>query len=312
VAEGAQGGHHSGNSVFGGAVKAQSAAPDPRGALIDIGGGRRMHLVAAGPPGAATPAVLLEAGAFGFSADWAAVQASLAARGVRSLAYDRAGLGFSDPGPSPRDGLAIATDLEALLAAAGEAGPFILCGHSMAGLHLRLYAARNAARVAGVVLVDATTPEAMDAPLTGRLVGHFGAFSRLAAWGAGLGLFKPLARTGLGDAIGLEGPAGDEKRWAFAHGDHNFWAADEVVEWPATARQAREAGDFDPAWPVAVILAGGRHRADGFTATQAAPAKASAHGLVEIVQGASHATVLSGAYAAAILRGVDHVMAYAG
>ena len=218
-----------------------AAAPKPRGQMIDIGGDVRLHLVRAGPADASGPTVLLEAGAFGFSADWAAVQEKLAARSVPSLAYDRAGLGFSDSGPAPRDGLAIAGDLERLLAAARETGPLVLCGHSMAGLHLRLFASRNASRIAGIVLVDATTPEAMDAPLTESLVGHFGAFSRLAAWGAEMGLFKPLAGA-LGDAIGLDGPAGDEKRWAFAQAGHNRWAAQEVLQWPATARSALAGG----------------------------------------------------------------------
>jgi pimeloyl-ACP methyl ester carboxylesterase len=57
-----------------------------------------MHVVPVGPA-ERQPLVLLEAGSTGFSADWAMVQARLAARGVRSLAYDRAGLGLSDPGP---------------------------------------------------------------------------------------------------------------------------------------------------------------------------------------------------------------------
>ena len=277
--------------------------------MIDIGQGRRLHLVRAGSPEAIGPAVVFEAGAFGFSADWSAVQAKLAAQGVGSLAYDRAGLGFSDPGPAPRDSMAIVGDLERLLAAAGEDGPWVLCGHSMAGLHVRLFAARNRPRIAGIVLVDATTPEAMDAPLTSRLVGHFGRFSRLAAWGAGLGLFKPLANTRLGDAIGLGGAAGDEKRWAFALAGHNHWASREVVQWPASADQAGGAAPFDPNWPVAVVLAGGPHGLANFSALQAAPARASRHGFIEAVAGASHATVLSGAYADAIVRGIDHVLA---
>ena len=70
------------------------------------------------------------------------------------LAYDRAGLGLSDPGPSPRDGLAIAYDLERLLAEAGEAGPYLLVGHSMAGLHTRLFAGRNP----GLLPADAFGP----------------------------------------------------------------------------------------------------------------------------------------------------------
>src|SRR5665213_958362 len=135
-------------------MNVSSATPRPRGRMIDIGAGRKLHAVRAGPRDDRGPLVVLEAGAFGFSADWAAVQDKLAAKRLPSLAYDRAGLGFSDSGPQPRDGLAIVGDLESLLAAIGEGGPLILCGHSMAGLHVRLFAARNPGRVAGVVLVD--------------------------------------------------------------------------------------------------------------------------------------------------------------
>ena len=117
-----------------------------RGERFSIGDDRRLRAVRAGPARSDRPLVVLEAGAFGFSADWAAVQARLADQGVRSLAYDRAGLGYSDPGPEPRDSLAIAVDLERLLASIGETGPLILCGHSMAGLHVRLFAARNPGR----------------------------------------------------------------------------------------------------------------------------------------------------------------------
>ena len=206
-----------------------NAPPSHRGRIVDIGGGRTLHAVIAGPTESPEPLVVLEAGAFGFSADWAAVQDKLARRGLRSMAYDRAGLGFSPPGPEPRDGRAITRDLEQLLAHLGEIGPFILCGHSMAGLHVRLFAARNPGRVVGAVLVDATTPEAMDSKMVSGFVEQFGRASRLAAWGAEIGLLSPLSGTGLGDAIGLEGPPGVEKRWAFAHAGHNHWAAEEVA-----------------------------------------------------------------------------------
>ena len=145
--------------------------------------------------------MLLEAGSFGFSADWASAQAALAARGLRSMAYDRAGLGFSDPGPSPRDGLAIAGDLEKLISAMGETGPFILCAHSMGGLHVHLFAARNPTRVMGLVLVDAATPGSIESRRVRTAVEQFGHATRLAAWGARAGLFGPLVGTWLSDGI---------------------------------------------------------------------------------------------------------------
>jgi pimeloyl-ACP methyl ester carboxylesterase len=293
--------------AVGGAMSAVSGTPKPRGQLYDIGGGRRMHMLCAGPSGAGGPTALLEAGAFGFSADWGAVQDRLTANGIRSCAYDRAGLGFSDPGPAPRDSLAIVGDLEKLLAASGEKGPFVLVGHSMAGLHLRLFAVRNPARVAGIVLVDATTPEDLDLAVMGGFVRTFSGLSQLAAAGAGAGLFKPLMYTGLGDKIGLPAAAKAEKRWAFASGRHNRWAAEEVRLWPADARQARQAGTLDPAWPVAVVLAGGR--TGTFATMREAPARASRHGFVEHVEGSDHSTILGPAHCAAIVRAIEHVRA---
>jgi pimeloyl-ACP methyl ester carboxylesterase len=277
--------------------------------MVDIGDGRRLRLVCAGPAGGADLTVLMESGAFGLAADWGVVQDRLAARGQRSCAYDRAGLGWSDPGPEPRDGLAIVGDLETLLAASGERGPFILVGHSMAGLYLRLFAARNPALVAGVVLVDATTPEAMDEPLVRQFVDHFIGLARLAAWGAGAGLFKPLTHTGFADKIGLMGVAKAEKRHAFADGAHNRWAAAEVSQWAATAREAAAAGPFDPQLPVSVVLAGPPTGRVGWKAVQSAPALASRHGCVENVAQADHASLLGTAHADAIVRGIDHIRA---
>src|ERR1043165_3349045 len=77
--------------AVGGAMTAAFGTPKPRGQLYDIGGGRRLHLVCQGPASDPAPIAFLESGAFGFSADWDTVQRKLAAEGVRSCAYDRAG-----------------------------------------------------------------------------------------------------------------------------------------------------------------------------------------------------------------------------
>ena len=95
--------------IAGGAAVAAMAAPfTPSGTYVDIGG-RKLRLVCAGPPNTANaaeagrPTVWMEAGAFGLAADFAAIQEKLTAKGIRSCAYDRAGMGWSDPGPRPRD-----------------------------------------------------------------------------------------------------------------------------------------------------------------------------------------------------------------
>jgi pimeloyl-ACP methyl ester carboxylesterase len=283
----------------------------PRGRMAEVGGARRLRYVSAGPDASPRPLVVLEAGSFGFSADWAAVQAKLAAEGLRSIAYDRAGLGASDPGPSPRDSDAIAGDLEALLVVIDEAGPYLLCGHSMAGMHVRLFAARNASKIKGVVLVDATTPEAMDLPAAAHFVGQFANLSKLAAWGASVGLQRPLAGA-LGDAIGLPPLAKEEKRHAFADPVHNRCAAAEVEAWHADVEQSRAAAPFDPAWPLAVVLTGDGRQPDARHAIQTAPAAASRHGFVIHVPGANHASLLGERHAGHIVHAILSVEAAAG
>ena len=220
-------------------------APAPRGEMIDIGG-RKLRMVCIGPPGA-SPLVVFEAGAFGFSADWAVVQEDLAGQGVRSCAYDRAGLGYSDPGPAPRDGIAVAEDLEALLKASGETGPYILVGHSMAGTRIRLFYGRNRDKVVGLVYVDAAPAAQIAAPDAQRLLGPFTTVSKLAGVAATLDLLKPLAF--MGDTIGLPPDAAAEKRWAFADARHNRSSAGEVVLWTKAAEQAVATGPIEPTAP---------------------------------------------------------------
>jgi pimeloyl-ACP methyl ester carboxylesterase len=282
-------------------------APEIRGAMVDIGG-RRLHVVTETPVAPTSPVhVILEAGAFGLSADWAVVQDRLAAGGFESTAYDRAGLGVSDPGPTPRDSAAIASDLEALTGTAALRGPLILVGHSMAGLHVRLFAVRNPERVRGLVLVDATTPEAAAHPVAATFINRFGTLSGWAAAGAGAGLFKPLMGTGLGDTIGLPPAASLAKRRAFASGQHNRWSAEEAQAWPADAEQVAQAGPLSPDLPVAVITAGPVKGREAWKAFQAAPARAARRSYVENVPRAGHATLLGPRFADAIVRGVKFV-----
>jgi len=281
----------------------------PPGEMVDIGG-RRLRLVCEGPTQSAKPVVLFESGAFGFSGDWAYAQAALTAQGLRSCAYDRAGLGLSDPSPEPRDGINVARDLERLLAAAHVPGPYVLVGHSMAGARVHLFANRNPDKVAGLVLVDSTPPEGLDDPLVREYIAKFTAETHAAAVAASLGMLKLLAGTHLGDKIGLPPEQDHEKRRQFASARYNRIAYEEVVRWPLTAQQARKTGPLDPRWPVAVITAGidpgpvGR----AMQAAQTPPAKASRRGHIEVVQEATHNGLLSAPFAGSIVRGIDFVL----
>ena len=276
-----------------------------RGELVDIGG-RRLRVVQAGPKDA-QPLIVLECGAFGCAADWAVVQQRLADKGLRSLAYDRAGLGYSDPGPKPRDGRAIATDLEAVLGRLGEDGPLVVVGHSMAGLMLRIFVGRNRERVSGVVLVDAVTPETAEAPAAARAINGFRRAMKLVNRWADLGFMKPFALV-VGDKIGLEGEASTEKRRIYGLASHARWSAEEVLHWHATSAQGREIGHYHPELPVAVVNAGATRLGSRLKAIQAAPAHASAHGYVADIAGANHSTLLGKRFADPIIVGIEHVL----
>ena len=122
----------------------------PPGQMIDIGG-HRLHLYCLGT---GSPTVVLEAAAPGWSLYWSTVQPHLA-RTTRVCAYDRAGLGWSERGPLPRTGHRMVRELHRLLERASVHGPYILVGHSLGGLVVRLYQHDYPQEVVGMVLVDA-------------------------------------------------------------------------------------------------------------------------------------------------------------
>ena len=289
-----------------GGVMSAASAPRPRGEMVQIDPGRSLRLVCEGPR-SDRPVVWLEAGAFGFAADWGAAQEALTETGWRSCAYDRAGMGYSPPGPAPRDGLNIVSDFEKLTTASEEPGPYILVGHSMAGLRLRQYAGRNPDKIAGLVLVDAATAEAAQNPRMSGFIKAFASASRWAARGASMGLYKPLAHTRMGDKIGLPKQAGAEKRWAFANGRHNRTSADEVALWAEASNQAAQQPPYDPKWPVAVVTAGPLKGREAWKAIQSAPANASHHGMIDHVEAATHTRLLGKDFADRIVKAVAFV-----
>ena len=120
------------------------------GQRINIGG-YSLHLNCTG---AGRPTVILEAGFGAWSTDWATMQPGLS-RITRTCSYDRAGLGWSDAGPEPRDPEHIAIELHTLLANAGIEGPYVLAGHSIGGKHIRMFTELYPDEVLGLVFVDA-------------------------------------------------------------------------------------------------------------------------------------------------------------
>lgn len=122
--------------------------PEPgHSILVD---GRTMQLYCTGE---GSPTVVLEAGLGDLLSEWSRVQSELA-KTARVCSYDRAGYGGSDAGPMPRTSAQIAAELHALLAAAGEHGPYVLVGHSFGGYNVRVFRGVYPNDVSGMVLVD--------------------------------------------------------------------------------------------------------------------------------------------------------------
>lgn len=99
--------------------------------------------------------VVFESGAGGSSQDWKKVTSMLPA-GIRTVEYDRAGIGNSEKGPLPQTMAQNVYELHELLTAASIQGPVILVGQSIGGLIVRLYVQQYGKDVAGLVLVDPT------------------------------------------------------------------------------------------------------------------------------------------------------------
>ena len=86
-------------------------------------------------PARSSPTIILMAGGGAFSNDWTLVQPRVAEK-TRVCSYDRAGLAWSDPGPSDETVEQTIGDLHALLMAAGGKEPYQLVGASVGGIFI--------------------------------------------------------------------------------------------------------------------------------------------------------------------------------
>src|ERR1051325_1830405 len=203
------------------------------GHLVDVGG-RRLYVHCTG---SGSPTGVLVFGLAETSVYWAGWIAPTVAQNTTVCAYDRAGQGWSDPPPSPQDGVAVATDLHNLLAKAQLPGPYVVVGHSTGGVYVRIFAARYADQVAGMVLLDSQPNEA----LTGGLPDFPSQYSILHRATA---LFPSLARLGIFQLVNrfaadpLPVPTRDQERAVVSAANLNRIQRDEFAELPMTLQEA--------------------------------------------------------------------------
>lgn len=288
-----------------------AAAPARQDLTARLPDGRRLHFACAGQ---GAPTVVLESG-FGATAEaWFKVQPELA-RDTRVCSYDRAGYGASDPGPAPRDGAAIAADLDAGLRAARIAGPYVLVGHSAGALYVQVFAQRRPGDVAGMVLVDPSVAYQDQ---------------RFADFGPGAGSVAPLRDRAARCVAFLDGSsklnAAAERDRCTSAPPHGAGAAPPIDFWRT------EVEELDPLWgvtsdetptgagtlgdlPLVVLTAGGEPQAaPGPFMTRWARlhqevAARSSIGVHRVVPGASHLMMID--HPQAVIEAVREVVAEA-
>jgi pimeloyl-ACP methyl ester carboxylesterase len=145
------------------AVRVVSAQPAPAQTMVDVGG-HKLNVKMAGTAKPGVPAVIFESGLGSTLSTWGAVPSEIAAA-TRTVVYDRAGVGGSEPGPAPRSVKQIVVELHALLAKIELPPPYVLVGHSYGGPLIHYFAATYPSEVVGLVYVDPSDFTQTDADL---------------------------------------------------------------------------------------------------------------------------------------------------
>jgi pimeloyl-ACP methyl ester carboxylesterase len=126
----------------------------PPGRFINLG----LHVMYIDCIGENSPTVLIDVGLGDSSANWMKIAKKLS-KNVRTCLYDRAGYGWSDPGPGTRTTAQIVHELNMLLEFAEVPGPYIVVGHSFGGFTARYFASKYPEKTAGAVLIDSSHPD---------------------------------------------------------------------------------------------------------------------------------------------------------
>jgi pimeloyl-ACP methyl ester carboxylesterase len=252
--------------------------------------GHQMHMQVRGAD-VSGPTVVLEAGMGSFSPNWHWVQQELAPT-VRSVAYDRAGLGWSRRSRRPRDAQTIAVELREALREAGIEPPYVLAGHSFGGLPVRAFADLYPELTAGLVLVDASHPDQWVRWPTPYAAKILEVSQWVFGWLGWFGLPRALNLTRRVSA-GLPARQAAELRAGAALPGYAATEARQTRLWSVSRAQLNAAAPLGDL-PLAV-LAVSKQPVGGelLTALQHELAELTESASFEIVQGASHESVIS-------------------
>jgi pimeloyl-ACP methyl ester carboxylesterase len=289
-------------------VRDRRRYPAP-GLLVHVDG-RQMHLQVSGADSDG-PTVVLEAGMGSFSPNWHWVQEELAPV-VRSVSYDRAGLGWSRRSRHPRDAQSIAMELRDALREGAIEPPYVLAGHSFGGLAVRAFADLYPELTAGLVLVDASHPDQWvrwPTPHAGRILE---VSQRIVGWLGWLGVLRAL-NLSRGISAGLPARQVAELRAGAALPGFAATEAAQIHSWSISREQLNAAAPLGDL-PLAV-LAVSEQPVGGelLTALQRELAELTEDASFEVVQGASHESLISSReHARVVAKTIEAVVQAAG
>jgi pimeloyl-ACP methyl ester carboxylesterase len=226
-----------------------------------------------------------------FSPNWYWVQEELAPL-VRSVSYDRAGLGWSRRSRRPRDAQTIAMELRDALREAALEPPYVLAGHSFGGLPVRAFADLYPELTAGLVLVDASHPDQWVRWPTPRADLILEVSQRIFGWLGWLGVLRAL-NLSRGISAGLPARQAAELRACAALPGFAATEAAQIRSWSVSREQLHAAAPLG-ALPLAVLAVTEQPRGgELLTALQRELAELTKDATFKVVQGASHESLIS-------------------
>jgi pimeloyl-ACP methyl ester carboxylesterase len=269
-------------------VRDRRKYPAP-GLLVHVDG-RQIHLQVRGADSAG-PTVVLEAGMGSFSPNWYWVQEELAPV-VRSVSYDRAGLGWSRRSRRPRDAQTVAMELRDALREAAIEPPYVLAGHSFGGLPVRAFADLYPELTTGLVLVDASHPDQWVRWPTPHADRMLEVSQRIFGWLGWLGVLRAL-NLSRGITAGLPARHAAELRAGAALPGFAATEAAQIRSWSVSREQLNAAGRLGDL-PLAVLTVSEQPLGgELLTALQRELAELTKDASFEVVQGASHESLIA-------------------
>jgi pimeloyl-ACP methyl ester carboxylesterase len=269
-------------------VRDRRKYPAP-GLLVHVDG-RQIHLQVRGADSAG-PTVVLEAGMGSFSPNWYWVQEELAPV-VRSVSYDRAGLGWSRRSRHPRDAQTVAMELRDALREAAIEPPYVLAGHSFGGLPVRAFADLYPELTTGLVLVDASHPDQWVRWPTPHADRMLEVSQRIFGWLGWLGVLRAL-NLSRSITAGLPARHAAELRAGAALPGFAATEAAQIRSWSVSREQLNAAGRLGDL-PLAVLTVSEQPLGgELLTALQRELAELTKDASFEVVQGASHESLIA-------------------